>query len=380
MFGTGADPKMTMVKYLFLLIVSSFSLFKYKLSKKQINVIAVIALLILASAFLSFSFLSGGLLILLLTIILAITTTNKYTLSDFCKLFVDLILALNIYSTIIWILVSLHIIEPSVVENVIGVELLSSHFCQFFSGSIPGFFRASSIFREPGMYMIFISMSYAFEVFILRRTIGWFKLIVYLISILSTFSTAGFIIFGILYIVSIMSSKRKNHLRSKVIPICAMLAIVVFIKNNDIAQFVFGKFSSGENSASYLGRVSSIMIPLTMIFHSPIWGCGITNFKILYIQTGSIIYHTTINPDSLATNTILNLAAIFGLPFCMVIMYGIYKFSMRPLIPRSQKLILLLCILLMFSNESAPYSIPFYWLAFYGFFPSNKSTYFSTKL
>ncbi len=369
MFGSGADNVATMVKYVFLLCISLYCIFKYKLSQKQLYYIFTVAFLIISSAILSFSFFSGGLIILFLTIIIAIETTNRYSLLNFSRIFVDVIGGLNLYSLIIWLLVSFHIFELQTVENVAGVKLLSSYFCQFFPGSIPGFLRASSIFREPGMYMIFICMSYALEVYILRRNINWFKLIVYIVSILSTFSTAGYIILGILYFISIITSNKKNTISRLIVPGCVLVAAILFIKNNGIAEFVFGKISQGEDSASYLGRVSSIIIPLNMIFDSPLWGCGISDFKELYIHTSQLIYNTSIDPDGMATNTILNLAAIFGLPLCIIILNGIYRFSMISELSYLKKLVLFMCIILLFSNESAPYSIPLYWIVFYGFFP-----------
>lgn len=367
LFGTSNIASVNVIKYSFIIAMSILFFLRYKLHRGQVILFMICVGLIFLSALLSLSFFSGGLLILTCTLLIAITTTNKYTLSGFGFNFSELVFIINLYSIVIWLLLTLHFIEPNSIRNSIGVIVQNFAGCNFFSGSIPGFYRSASFFREPGMYMIFICISYIFEIFFLSRKVGFFRLIVYVISLLSTFSTAGFIVFGLIYILNLC--KKNNHfsLRELVIPIILLLGVILFINANGIGEFVFGKFERGEDSVSYLGRISSISIPLDMIIQSPIWGCGIADFKDIYISTGLKLYHIYINPDGLSTNTILNIGAIFGIPLCIIMIYGLYKFSQKAKCSRISKLFVFIAILMLFSNEAAVYSLPFYWLVFYGY-------------
>lgn len=367
LFGTSDIAGIEIVKYIFITVVALVLLFKFRLNKSQKSLVIVSIALILFSALMSFSLLSGGLLILICTIIIAINTTNKFNIFGFGNLFSTLIFIINIYSIFIWLIVSLHFVEVHPISNKIGAMMQTYCGCMFFSGSIPGFYRNSSIFREPGMYMIFICIAYIFDAFILSKRIGLFKLIIYILSLLSTFSTAGFIIFGLLFSVNLLQKGIKYFLTRSIIPIVLITAVIVFVNSNGIGAYIFGKFDKGEQSASYLGRESSITIPLYIIAYSPISGCGIKDFKNEYRDIGQKLYHTDINPDGLSTNTILNIGAIFGLPLCVIMVFGIYKFSQIAMCKKITQVIIFITILMMFSNESAMYSLPFYWLVFYGY-------------
>lgn len=367
LFGTSDIAGIEMVKYIYIIIIAFILLLKFRLNKSQKSLVIVSIALILISALMSFSLFSGGLLILICTIIIAVCTTNKFNIFEFGTLFSTLIYIINIYSLCIWLIVSLHFAEAHPISNKIGALMQTYCGCMFFSGSIPGFYRNSSIFREPGMYMIFICIAYIFDTFTLSKRIGLFKLIIYVLSLLSTFSTAGFIIFGLLFSVNLLQKSIKFFLTRSIIPIVLITAVIVFVNSNGIGAYIFGKFDKGEQSASYLGRESSITIPLHIIACSPIYGCGIKDFKSEYIDIGQKLYHTDINPDGLSTNTILNIGAIFGLPLCAIMVFGIYKFSQISTYRKITKLIIFIAILMMFSNESAMYSLPFYWLVFYGY-------------
>ena len=85
------------------------------------------------------------------------------------------------------------------------------------------------------------------------------------------------------------------------------------------------------------------------------------------------LFHETIDPQSMATNSILNASAVFGLWYGIFLIFGLCNFSKR--MARRNLIGVLLTfvsLLMIFSNESMQYSLILYMLVFYGL--SNESS------
>ena len=80
---------------------------------------------------------------------------------------------------------------------------------------------------------------------------------------------------------------------------------------------VFGKFERGEDSASVLGRISSILVPLSVILKYPILGTGAEAFRDVYMNVSKSIFGFPIDPQGMATNTILNAGTVYGIWFAI---------------------------------------------------------------
>ena len=127
-------------------------------------------------------------------------------------------------------------------------------------------------------------------------------------------------------------------------------------------------------SGSVAGRITSLTIPSAIIFHNPLFGVGAESFNVEYIHYGQQLYHMYINPQGLATNTILNAGAVYGLWFAMFLIIRFYNLSKTVAHNRRyQTMYVFLLFLMMFSNESMFYSIIVYVLVFYGTNRCNKS-------
>lgn len=74
--------------------------------------------------------------------------------------------------------------------------------------------RNSSIFREPGVFMVYLGLSLIVELIYLprvRKKYNVIHIIILLVALLSTFSTGG-IVTGVLILLLVILSQRKINL------------------------------------------------------------------------------------------------------------------------------------------------------------------------
>lgn len=310
----------------------------------------------------------GGPILLCFVVAGSILMSNKINIQTFGILFSKIIFLLCIYSLFVWLLLSLNIMEPGSVENGAGVFVHTLFFCQFFDDYTGSFYRNAAIFREPGVFMIFINIAFLFDIYC-HKKIDIKKLAIYTISIFSTFSTAGYIIFLVLVFIYFV----KNGFSFKrLLPLLLFgLVILYFVSSENLMTNVFGKFENGEDSHSVLGRISSIYIPLNIMIEHPFFGVGTEMFRAAYIKQGLEIFHMEIDPQGLATNTIFNIGAIFGLVFFIGSIIGLYKLSNHFSDNKIHQFFIFISFLFMFSNESMVYSYIFILMLTYGFKRTN---------
>lgn len=372
-FSTSGDQTMITIKYTFLAFLPILLFFKgYSLNRTSRNTIFAMVIMTLLSTVVNSSPM-GGFLMLSCTILIAALICTNISAGKFATLFSDFMLCMMVFSLFIWVGVISGILSHQISENIGGATILSNSFCVFFSDYSGFVLRNSAIFREPGIFIVLIIISFCLDAFVLKRTLGWAKLMIYLLSIISSLSTAGFIIIVLCYLLYLMSV--KVSLRSYIVPIALIgIALYYVAGSEEIMTDVFGKLQRGQDSASVLGRTSSMTIPLYMMLHYPLFGTGTGSFSDIYMQYGQLLYGIRINPQGLATNTFFNSGAIFGLWIFIYIIIGMYRFCNKIFVNRKVlACFLMIIILLTFSNESMVYSPILYVLVFYGMLINKKA-------
>jgi len=360
---------MEKIKYAILSIwgIWSFGLNKFRFDNALLLPL-VFCCLFYISSLVNGGRISGGPVFLMLNLFIALNTTRKFSITSFAKIFSNSVLLLSCYSLIIWLGVTLNFLPTTSFENSAHQIIEMFGGCCFFHLEDSVIPRSSCFFREPGVYMIFICLSFVLEAFILKNKIDNKKTLIYVISLFSTFSTAGFLIFGLLYAIYILNGSLSSGKKSSLaFPIIIGIVAVYLIFSSDIASGVFGKLEEGEESVSYLGRLSSVTIPIDMIKIHPIFGAGIDGFKPLYESVALKQFGINIDPSGMSTNTILNAAATFGLWFGLFIIIGLFKFSKRVKVNSVYRLLIFVSIISALSNETLIYSAFIYWFVFYGY-------------
>ena len=225
-------------------------------------------------------------------------------------------------------------------------------------------FRNTGIFREPGMFMIYLNIGVLFQ-FLYYKEIKRKYLITYSIALLTTLSTGGFFVFAFLSFVYLLKS---NKIRNAVSFAFIFIVLRVFILSNfELFQSTFSKLDSSSNEyGSTVARISSVTVPFAIFLDSPFFGVGLSNFKDYYAIYSRNILGYSVKADGQSTNTLFNSLGTYGFCFFLLLSTSIYKFSTLFSKNILIKTGIFISFILMFSNEDLRYSLLFSVLIFYG--------------
>src|SRR5690606_563550 len=72
-------------------------------------------------------------------------------------------------------------------------------------------FRSSSIFWEPGAFSIYICLALYFELFVIKNK-SLKRIIVLILSLITTFSTTGYIVFMFMIVIFLFKKQKFNYI------------------------------------------------------------------------------------------------------------------------------------------------------------------------
>lgn len=220
------------------------------------------------------------------------------------------------------------------------------------------FVRNQGLFWEPGILQIFLNILLFLQFFVFQTSKR--KIATTIFIILTTFSTAGFLIMliQILYKVKSLLSL-KNFLY--ILPLSAILLLVFYplIEANLTDKLV------GDNATSSFVRFFDALQSLVIISDYPLTGIGITIESYFKLQTekyydvfGIFSYLPTGN-----TNSILGTLVFLGVPFGASFLYFLYHQS----IVTVNKNLFFIMMLIALSSEPLLLRPFFFFLIFNGF-------------
>lgn len=248
---------------------------------------------------------------------------------------------------------------PTVV-NVVGQE---RHFCLFSvigpeAYALP---RNTGIFREPGVFIIYICLALMFELF--NNKYNKRKVIFLFLSLLVTFSTSGYIVALFIIAACVFFSKgMKKKAKVAIIAFIFFLFIIlsVVFEEYSLISYVFGKLTYENDSTD--SRFGSVVANLYVIFldiKNMLFGTGYSFMENSYADIARIVKAGDHN-----TNSVLRLVAVHGLLYAAVYYTFLLKFCKKYY--RNMSLCVLLVFLMLFSNEDIMTSFLMYIFPLYG--------------
>ena len=368
LFGTNENSTFIFAKYLIVAFCGGVMLYKIK----RLNSSDLILLGILFLFFFITSVLNGfryGFLYNMLLLFVSLLFSRICALEDFKKYFCAFTYILAIISLIAYFLYQ---INPSLfgVFPVYRIEGGEEFICLYMADIYkPLSFRNFGIFREPGVYMIYLNLALFIEWF--SKTPSLKKVFVYLLCLLTTISTAGLLI-GLLIITFGIVAKKKSKLVFVVLPIIAIAWY--FVNNSELPLDVllFSKLEEGNSNA--IVRWASITVPLNMFISNPL-GVGPEGYNELCPILSNQMYHVAIDPRE-TTNTFLKILAVYGIIVFYIYMKGFWRFIKMIANPLLLRFLLLFVLILALSNEDMRTSFLFSLMIAYGFsnYRSNKTS------
>lgn len=361
---------------LFALIIINV-LYHNILKRKQIpfNKRKVIVLLLMSSTLLFNKVAtndgSGFTFRLIILIVIAFFFSEIYTLDKFVYYFTEIMLFLCIYSLIATYAV---IFFPSIFQEIFPVVhhgmknmyFLDTVFCFVYLPEFGMQYRNYSIFSEPGVFQFYLNLTLILELWYKKNTHNiMFRIGVYLVTLISTFSTAGLIVGGIIFLYYFLSSsKGSNGFKVKIGIILTSLVIVfvgkfVFPDLSALLYESINKFSGGDFGGSKYSRVGSLYAYFNAWVEKPLIGWGYER-GISEVGEKFLSQYTTDN-----TNTIFTNLGVYGSVYGGVYLLLFIKFFTQLKTNLITKIVTITAMLLSFNNENFIDSTIIFCLLFY---------------
>lgn len=255
-----------------------------------------------------------------------------------------------------------------VVVNTSGTSV--NHLLLGVADTSPGtLMRSRGIFWEPGTYAIYLVLAIMYEIY--SHTFNVKKLVILIIALVLTFSTAGYISCAYLVLVWIISRNVNSRLKTNVFLLLlgALLIFSPFLSVVFEEMFV-NKLAGGiltNTNGSTVARVASFVINGEIALENPLFGVGLTDINNIFIEK-SIDFFGYINRTNANANTVMFKFAAHGLLYGALVVLGIWKLFCNITKARGTlvKSLWLMFVFILFAGENLQNSILPYMLIFYG--------------
>ena len=305
----------------------------------------------------------------LIPIMVAFTVTMYIRECQFFSFFDDFLFIISLVAVVTEVMA--YLAPDLLMKMPTTVNTAGYVFSSFFVGGMlltgnlgSEYIRSSSIFWEPGAFAFYLIIGIMYH-FFSREKIDEKRVITYICCLVFTFSTTGYLVFGVLMIGYIISGRVKHNsklINSVVVLSFAFLLLsLVVLKNSALYKFVFEKLSNGTSGATT--RYSSFFNGLKVAFLHPLLGAG----SNLDEYMRSFVISSKYSNGGLAiTNTIVAQFASYGCIFGSLFLAGTIKFMKHWSSSFLLWLILVLAIVMGYMGERFYSFIPFVFM-FYGF-------------
>lgn len=292
-----------------------------------------------------------------LCLLFAVFLSFFLTMQEAARYYVLLLTGLALCS-----LIGLCILRPLAEQQIISVpEFVNPggwpmyHFGLTFVVNVPQVMRNWGLFREPGLYQIFLMIAIQLTNYTISWKKQWHMWVVngiLFVTMLSTFATGGVIALA-LYVVflffdkSLYKNKHVRILAAAAILVCTAVIIVLCIKGGHVAaemQYMIAKIFDG--SSSMTDRVDAIVSDLMFFLRNPIVGAEI---------------------DAVLSAVPNNTSSTMILFACFGILGGLaHVFSWAVLLWKSERhvlgnLVLMVIVFITFNTQNVVHDL-FFWL------------------
>lgn len=362
-FGTNENVAYLIAKYIVYFFLTIYLLtnsnlkFLTVLTKSSLIFYSII-ISVLITSFLNFN-ISGGYVYQIWLFLLGILIVNFFAQKQFVDIYIRYVYILSVISLVVFLLasISLSIFEMFPVQNnSAGATMYNLGACIVFADG--AYVRNTSIFREPGVFMIYLNIGIMFELFF-KSEINKRNLLVFILAIFSTLSTAAFIVLGTILIAYLFTkTTTKSSFKTKGFVILMMLmAMVAIVTSGELYSMVFDKMGK-DNIAdgSSLARGVSVLANFNIFLDNFIFGVGIRDYPASFEKYTLDLVGISMDVGN-NTNTITTILAVYGILFGLIFIYMMISFAKKSSNSIMVRTFIFVVLIMLYSNEELRYSL-----------------------
>lgn len=368
-FGTNSNNKFILFKYLLLILttiiigVMNYRIFNLRCASNAYVICLSMSTIVIASCFLN-NDLRIGYFYKCIIFILAYELTTTLTIERFAVLFEKIMFFLTLVSVVGMAVAAVSRTVFSLFPMFTNSANTTFHNAIIFMLPTSSLmFRNFGIFREPGVFQVYIIVALIFHLYYSGRN-KTSHLVIYILGVILTFSTTGYIALAVALILYLIKDNKVDNkkIATVVLLVIGLLLLVTQTTLLSKEGIIFNKFFN-TNRHTTIARFSSITSNIEIWMQSPIWGAGLQKvndlFPILsYQKYGYASEHNT--------NTLLNELASYGIIYVVFLVIGYIKFCKKLSVRKVEQALVLIILFILSCGEKLTFSPIVYILLFYG--------------
>lgn len=313
------------VRTLLLLVICvplGFSLLRFKFQWRPVVLFAYLSCIIFINILRDTE--TGNYILLFVPLFIGFITSVTVRFDHLVHVFTNIMVFLAAFSLV---LLLIRVLQPGVLGSLpyLGqvYETRARAHDGFFAVTILNsqYIRNYGLAWEPGAFAILLSSALYCKLTFYKK-ISVVHIAILTIALITTFSTMGYFVLAIIYIVSLKRGF-KNKKATIIVLIGVVLLLVSFVLlPESVKDLVFSKISglfTGSATETTQARLDAIEYPGKAFFSSPVLGVGYDRFSFI----------NQVYCNNVATNTIANWFAIMGILFGLPSTYGYLSFATK---------------------------------------------------
>ncbi len=304
---------------LFVLILKMISQYK---NVKGMKYLIVIAMLLFSAFIINFDSSAWMSYVFICSYsVIALYICNYWKKGEFLNKYSNIILIICIISLVMYSCRGILVNHQSGFPIVQGKSISYTNFYIYlYCRELPN--RNCAIFWEPGAFAVFIGIA-LYSTLINDKKDKYWKIAIYLIAMLTTYSTLAYTLILFTLLLLIIQKKEKKIIFKTLISIIVVAIILIVMNKLGAYQNIQEKLFVGLNTnSSSKARNIGQMIDIKVIFSSPLFGVGFSKYAEHVSNIGMLLGQKW----SVSANTFTYMGALFGLIYVLIIASGIIKF------------------------------------------------------
>lgn len=363
-FGTNANTRvvnLTMVATVLFAAVLAVCilLFRKHLSVVNTGLMLSMSVLLFLSALFNLDFRFGYVYKMAL-VVLAWGIAEHISLQKFAMIYDNVMIVLSVVSLVGIVLYYAYpalLQAAPILENTVGFQFYNLILC-----TVPkfyyGFPRNYGIFREPGVFQMYLVVAMLFHLTVLPKVSIW-KMVVYVVAVLTTLSTVGYVALVLLFILTMIRKEVLTPSIKKILGITiAMIAAFAFLVpdiRKAVLELTIGKLDvNGAAGESSISRYASVIVNLQLWLKAPIFGAGITEVAESFTPLAGQLFEFA-TPDN--SNMLLIQFAQHGLFYGLLWVAGYVRGAWKLGSTILERLLIMAIFLILLMCQNYNYSL-----------------------
>ena len=299
----------------FVLIISIFIRKQSVIDKKVYRIVLLLILMQLLAIAFGSSYLAldlGN----VLTLIISLVFVSAISFKEFAIRYVKLLYFVSCFSLVTFVLnqfvPSLFLFFPEIDATAKAVNV----FFSIVPTNMGNYIRNFGAWGEPGMYGVYLILACILELFYFKNKKKNY-ILVFFISIISTFSTATYISALILVLVFIWHSpsfKTQNKIELLVVSVILMIFVISYALTAEGNGYVFAKLTETDSeSGTTFERIRAVETAIKLLTDYFPFGCG-----------WGVYSYYLLKEDTIMTATPINWFTVYGLVYGLIMNYALF--------------------------------------------------------